>query len=212
LAFSTVALVVPIVLLRRHRTQANSLQKSAPPPRRSNIVVPIAVQATPKPRPKTTSIENTSTAEQVASEASDDFNGALYCLKAFGIATAAVSVGAASTIWGVKSYLGVRDTQEFAALMRETMLTKLPKLASRLHRPVELDPETVSVSSQIECDIETTRQAWSWQEAEKRLTDAYERDGISGWAEAAMREVEEEGKIERAKRRLENASVAVKGA
>jgi hypothetical protein len=44
---------------------------------------------------------------------------------------------------------------------------------------------------------------WTWAAAETRLSEAYERGGLSAWAQAAQREVEAEGKLERRRRRLE---------
>lgn len=41
----------------------------------------------------------------------DDFNGALYTVKAFGYATAMVMAGALATVWGVKSHMGVQDVR-----------------------------------------------------------------------------------------------------
>ena len=41
---------------------------------------------------------------------------------------------------------------------------------------------------------------WSWPDAEHRLKMAYEEGGIMGWAEAALRELEAEGELERSKR------------
>ena len=40
------------------------------------------------------------------------FNGALYSLKVFGIATALVVEGGGASVWGAKTYLGVRDGRE----------------------------------------------------------------------------------------------------
>ena len=42
-------------------------------------------------------------------EEDGSFNGALYSLKAFGIATALVVAGATVSVWGVKTYLGAKD-------------------------------------------------------------------------------------------------------
>ena len=96
-------------------------------------------------------------------EADSSFDGALYSLKAFSIATAFVVAGGAASVWGVKTYLGVKDvsgicvcfffvpdvqytgcsfgcpsnrlqTQEFASTMRLTILDKWPLLTSRIHR------------------------------------------------------------------------------
>ena len=40
----------------------------------------------------------------------------------------------------------------------------------------------------------------SWPAAEKRLKDAFDEHGFSGWAAAAMGELEAEGRMEREKR------------
>jgi hypothetical protein len=42
-------------------------------------------------------------------EEGNGFNGALYSLKAFSIATALVVAGGSASVWGVKTYLGVKD-------------------------------------------------------------------------------------------------------
>jgi hypothetical protein len=46
-------------------------------------------------------------------EKDGSFNGALYSLKAFGIATALVVAGAAAGVWSVKTYLGVKDVSGY---------------------------------------------------------------------------------------------------
>lgn len=43
--------------------------------------------------------------------AEEDFNGALYSAKAFGIATLFVTVGAVTTVMGIKAAMGVRDVR-----------------------------------------------------------------------------------------------------
>lgn len=96
-------------------------------------------------------------------EEESSFDGALYSLKAFSIATAFVVAGGSVSVWGVKTYLGVKDvsgkcvffffapdvqyigcsfgcpsirlqTQEFASTMRLTILDKWPLLTSRIYR------------------------------------------------------------------------------
>lgn len=47
--------------------------------------------------------------ESRVEEDGSSFNGALYSLKAFGIATALIVAGGAASVWGVKTYLGVKD-------------------------------------------------------------------------------------------------------
>ncbi len=96
------------------------------------------------------------------------------------------------------------QTKEFADRMRLTILTYMPALSSRIHRLV--DPgditESPSVHPPPRIDIKDSVQhtEWAWPDAEKRLQAAFERDGFSGWAEAALREIEAEGQSERMKR------------
>lgn len=125
------------------------VRRRAPPlPRHGSITVPSAiplssqgtdgVSAQTIPLVKTGNILRTASGEsslRVSRIKKDgSFNGALYSLKAFGIATALVVAGGAASVWSVKTYLGVKDTQEFASAMRTTTLDKLPLLISRIHR------------------------------------------------------------------------------
>ena len=55
------------------------------------------------------SIQSSRAPERVPDD--DGFNGALYSLKAFSIATALVVAGGAASLWGIKTYLGVRDVR-----------------------------------------------------------------------------------------------------
>lgn len=41
----------------------------------------------------------------------DGFNAPLYTLKAFSIASLAVLTGGVAAVWGVKSYMGVKDVR-----------------------------------------------------------------------------------------------------
>ncbi|KAK7047345.1 hypothetical protein VNI00_006576 [Paramarasmius palmivorus] len=122
-----------------------------------------------------------------------DFNPALYTVKAFGIATFAVTVGAVGLVLGVKNAMGIDDTQEFARRMRELVLARMPILSARIHRTLEELDGTSQSSSE-------TRGEWNWPEAEQRLKDAYEQRGIAGWAEVAVEEIRAEEEIEREKR------------
>ena len=58
-------------------------------------------------------------------EENSGFNGALYSLKAFGIATALVVAGGAASVWGVKTYLGVRDVSVCMCLFRYMLSFRL---------------------------------------------------------------------------------------
>lgn len=155
----------------------------------------------------------------------DSFNGVLYSLKAFSIATTLVIAGGAASVWSVKVYLGVKDTQEFASAMRLTVLNKWPLLPSRIHRssdgsptppslwppgpaPPAMDPTTSELpdgpppTSGPVPDVTVDGLRWSWPAAQSRLAEAYERGGITQFAEAAVSELEAESELERHKRGL----------
>ena len=85
--------------------------------------------------------------------------------------------------------------------MRHVLLTRMPILSARIHRPPETedgdsllpsDPPLLSVADAVE--------EWTWPAAEQRLREAFDKDGFYGWAAAVMQELEAEGRIERAKR------------
>ena len=112
LGVSTVALSVPIVLMRRQRA-SRALSKALPPRRRAG----------PSPTSRTSPTTVVSAAPQVEpiqvpkipkAEALEDprFNGALYSAKAFGIATAFVTIGAFVGVWAVQSSLGVQNVRD----------------------------------------------------------------------------------------------------
>ncbi|KAN0136227.1 hypothetical protein V8E53_006087 [Lactarius tabidus] len=236
LAVTTAALAIPLVLLRRQRASASALRKSGsssvvtsappvrrapkrgvpshpPPPRAARAMTPASTNAAHSIEASTLSQSSSGAPERMADE--DSFNGALYSLKAFSIATALVVAGGATSVWGVKTYLGVRDTQEFASAMRLTLLTKWPLLASRIHRssdsaplppPIPLPAMMSSVSepdagppppvAMPEAD------GWTWQAAQARLSAAYEHGGVARFAETAAGELEAEAELERRKREL----------
>ncbi|KAI0327620.1 hypothetical protein GY45DRAFT_1327392 [Cubamyces sp. BRFM 1775] len=214
LAFSTVAMTVPIWMLRRHRatTLGKTLAKAPPPPTRRSASkgIPIANPNATSLPPSQSSLPSTSPAAESA-KAGDDFNGALHCAKAFSIATLLVGVGAATTVWGVKRYMGVETTQEFADRMRSAILDRMPLLSARIHRPPAPEDEStidMSASPSDSSDIVLSSsplspaevEGWTWSAAEQRLKEAFDKDGFSGWAAAALRELEAEGRLERAKR------------
>ncbi|KAI0777813.1 hypothetical protein BD413DRAFT_519828 [Trametes elegans] len=212
LAFSTAAMAIPIVMLRRHRasTLGKALADTPPPPTRkftSKGGMPIAnPSATSLPPSQSYLPSSSSTSGAVRVE--DNFNGALHCAKAFGIATLLVGVGATTTVWGVRTYMGVETTQEFADRMRVAVLNRLPALSARIHRPPAPDEGDLATLSESLSDPTTTSlslshtdaEDWNWPEAERRLKEAFEKDGFTGWAAAALRELEAEGRLERSKR------------
>ena len=76
---------------------------------------------------------------------------------------------------------------------------KLPMLSSRIHQPSEGEGGG-EVGQQVQMLLDGVDPAWKWEDAEKRLGAAYEAGGFSGWAEAALKELEVEGELERLKR------------
>ncbi|KAI0363434.1 hypothetical protein BV20DRAFT_1058057 [Pilatotrama ljubarskyi] len=213
LAFSTAAMVVPVVLLRRHRAAAlgKQLKEAPPPPTRRSTSSGVAMA-----NPNSTSMWSSgsqlpppSTSRATSAKAEDSFNGALHCAKAFGIATCIVGVGAVSTVWGIRTYMGVETTQEFADRMRSAILTRMPVLSARIHRPpapeedvpvAPMEAAPAAVPSEPFTLSPPEDEEWSWPAAERRLKDAFEKEGFSGWAAAALRELEAEGRLERTKR------------
>lgn len=84
--------------------------------------------------------------------------------------------------------------------MRKILTEKVPILSSRIHRLVESE-----VDGEVGQQVQTVQgggvdSAWTWEDAETRLKVAYEKNGFSGWAETAMKELEAEGELERLKR------------
>lgn len=85
--------------------------------------------------------------------------------------------------------------------MRHVLLTRMPILSARIHRP----PETEDGDSLLPPDlpplsVTDAAEEWTWPAAEQRLRAAFDKDGFYGWAAAVMQELEAEGRIERAKR------------
>lgn len=96
-------------------------------------------------------------------------------------------------------YLTFRlKTREFAHRMRMAIWTKLPGLTSRIHRPPETEDELAGTTPEDFHDAN-----WNWEDAEKRLQAAYEKGGFPAWAAMALKEMEAEGRIERARRQKE---------
>ncbi len=148
LAVTTAALAIPLVLLRRQRARVPALSKSgsssmvtsappvrraptrgvpstAPPPRAVSALTPASTKATPSVEASSPLQGSSGAPLRVAKE--DGFNGALYSLKAFSIATALVVTGGAATVWGVKTYLGVRDVRKKNPILRIPPLLTLTR-------------------------------------------------------------------------------------
>jgi len=75
-------------------------------------------------------------------------------------------------------------------------MEKMPMLSSRIHLPPE-NEDNGEAGRQIQTLSDST---WKWEDAEERLKAAYDEGGFSGWAEAALKELEAEGELERLRR------------
>ena len=84
--------------------------------------------------------------------------------------------------------------------MRSIIQTTVPGLRSRLYRPPETDDERYEIQEQGVASPSAVPGDWNWKDAEERLKKAYEEGGITDWAITALRELEAEVEIERAKR------------
>ena len=82
--------------------------------------------------------------------------------------------------------------------MRKAVMAYMPELSSRIHRPTDEDDGIFYQTSKHITDTAATQ--WTWPDAEDRLKAAFDNGGFSGWAEAAVRELELEGRAERLRR------------
>ena len=62
----------------------------------------------PVPSSSSSSSLATSSSSAGRAKAEDNFNGALHCAKAFGVATLLVGTGATVSVYGLKTYMGVK--------------------------------------------------------------------------------------------------------
>jgi hypothetical protein len=83
--------------------------------------------------------------------------------------------------------------------MRKILMKKMPTLSSQIHRAPEGDDED-EAGQRVQTLLDAVNPAWKWEDAEKRLRAAYDKDGFSGWAETALKELEAEGELERLRR------------
>ncbi|KAF5380071.1 hypothetical protein D9615_006262 [Tricholomella constricta] len=208
---TSIALAIPLVFLARQRKnvirKALNESSTAPPRRRGPASTGIAARkpiSTASGTAETTSSSSSTefkspgTGELLSAISRVDFSTAIFAGKAFAIATGIVTVGGVALAVGVKSMMGVSDTREFADRMRMIVWRGLPSLTSKIHRPPEVGDEGVPVPVSMEPDP-----TWTWEEAEKRLQAAYDKGGFPAWVQTAMKEMEDELKVERARRQRE---------
>jgi len=84
--------------------------------------------------------------------------------------------------------------------MRSLLWTLAPSLTSQIHRPPETEDERHDAHEVAPFGV---HEEWNWEDAEKRLQRAYEEGGLPLWTKIALREVEAEARLERAKREQE---------
>ncbi|KAI0246358.1 hypothetical protein BJV78DRAFT_1255589 [Lactifluus subvellereus] len=152
------------------RISARGVPSAVPPP----LVIPQQASTSPIETSSGSLPRGTSDASLRASR-EDGFNGALYSLKAFSIATALVVTSGAASVWGVKTYLGVKDW---------------PLFTSRIHRASESDSAPLSPPVSLSITIPTTSapqnvppptaavpdvDGWNWPATEARLAAEVER-------------------------------------
>ncbi|CAA7265063.1 unnamed protein product [Cyclocybe aegerita] len=213
---TSLAIAIPLLVLRRQRASFKRLSLSsssaAPPPRRGPAT---GSRTSSLPRTSGSTLEHStlqrevpifaesepdrtspSMGEMVSALSKLNASTAWMAAKAFTIATGLVTVGGVVLAWGVKEGMGVRDAREFGQRMRHILYTTLPSLSTRIHRPPETDEERHDVHSLAPFGIE---QEWSWEDAERRMNRAYEEGGFTLWAQTALREIEAEARVERAK-------------
>ncbi|KAL5498661.1 hypothetical protein ACEPAH_2016 [Sanghuangporus vaninii] len=173
--------------------------RSVPPPRRS---IPRTNDLRTNPVTNVKSAESTSEEIRGAKLSEILFDGPLMSLGALGIATAAVGVGAVLGVWGIQKALGVKNMDEFAARVRETLLTHMPIISQRIYRSSLEGNSTSRNGTQTDTHRNEGGGNWTWEEAEDRLRDAFDRGGVGEWAECAIRELEAEEEVERRRRGL----------
>lgn len=88
--------------------------------------------------------------------------------------------------------------------MHSIILARMPKLSERIYRSVREDhDQSVTSSSSVRDtrhDYMTDCEEWDAQDAERRLTKAFQHGGLTGWATSILQELDAESKVERRKR------------
>ena len=93
--------------------------------------------------------------------------------------------------------------------MRSFLWSIWPSLSNSIHRGPEGEEER---QESLRVAPHGVDENWNVEASETRLTRAYQEGGVSLWAQTALRELEAEARVERAKRAREVAEVAPKSA
>lgn len=91
--------------------------------------------------------------------------------------------------------------------MRAFLWSTWPSLAARIHRPPETDDERKAALELAPFGVQET---WDAEASQRRLKKAYEEGGYMAWAAVALRELEAEARVERAKTQREIEQNAAK--
>lgn len=84
--------------------------------------------------------------------------------------------------------------------MRSLLWSIWPSLSNSIHRGPEGEEEQ---QESLRVAPRGVDENWNVEASETRLTRAYQEGGVSLWAQAALRELEAEARVERAKRARE---------
>ncbi|KAJ3563139.1 hypothetical protein NP233_g9137 [Leucocoprinus birnbaumii] len=229
---TSLAVGLPILMFRRARATAFKMSiddPSAAPPRRvlvsSSSPAPVTISRTAnsssrrfRSLPTTPTTSSTTEFKDSPSEwdshpslltalSKSTTSNALLAGKAFLIATTLVGIGAFGVVSAVQHLTGAHTVADFARLMRFWTDQNLRPITDRIHRPPENEEER-KTALEIAAFGMGEDEEWTWEEAEKRMKKAYEEGGFSLWGQVALRELEAEARVERARRRREVASEA----
>ncbi|KAG9013482.1 hypothetical protein FRB94_002557 [Tulasnella sp. JGI-2019a] len=139
--------------------------------------------AIPAPGPK---VLSAAAQEAAATEVGLGFNPAAHILGAFSVATLLVFGAATGAAYAIQRNTGAQNLEEFNTYMRRYVQDKFPRIRDRLYGPDDHGATPSSASS------------WKWDQAEKRLENAFKEGGVTLWATQAYHEFEEERRQMRA--------------
>ncbi|KAH6887853.1 hypothetical protein BKA70DRAFT_1376965 [Coprinopsis sp. MPI-PUGE-AT-0042] len=218
---TSLALAIPMLMVRRSRNamaarvSLHGLSASAPPRRIRGAAGSASAESTTArlkslaSTPATsqpfqfkmgTASEETSVGSLTSAMSKLNLSNAMFAAKAFAIATTLVTVTGFGLSWSVKLMLGIENVNEFGVRARRFLWSAWPSLTSSIHRPPQGEGERQAAHQVAPFG---SHENWTWQESEKRLKRAYDEGGFPLWAQTAVRELEAEARVERAKRQRE---------
>ncbi|KAN0136231.1 hypothetical protein V8E53_006091 [Lactarius tabidus] len=198
------------------RAPKRGVPSTALPPRARPALAPALTNATHSVEASGPLLRSSGAAERIANE--DSFNGALYSLKAFIIATALVAAGGATSTYAILRITA--DTEAHArtdpgARVRDapdaSHKVSAPRLAHRSSYSAPLPPPTPLLAMTPPASgpdagppplpaVMPEADGWTWPAAQARLAAAYEHRGVTRFAETVAEVLEAEAELERRKR------------